>query len=80
MRKIREVSTTESISTPGKVGRPLKPLAKTRDPEYRAWTGYLKTDTLTDADYLLKRKKDSRDMSDLMQELLSDWLESQPKI
>lgn len=80
LKKIREVDLPpETIEDGPRLGRPIKPGAKSRDPEYRAWTGYLKRDTVTDADYQLKRKRDSRSMSELLQELLSGWVANQNK-
>lgn len=78
----REIS--EAV-TP-RVGRPRKPGAKSRDTaRYRAWTGYLMRDTVTEAEYELKRTnpdgtRDQRDMSDLMQDLLAGWLAERKKI
>ena len=69
-----------------RVGRPRKPGAKSRDTaRYRAWTGYLMRDTVTEAEYELKRTnpdgtRDQRDMSDLMQDLLASWLAERKKI
>jgi hypothetical protein len=71
--------TQSDLPDSPKLGRPEKPGAKSRDPLFRAWTGYLKKKTLLDADYQLKRTSDARDMSDLMQELLAEWLSKQPK-
>lgn len=59
------------------LGRPILYTSKSRDPEWRAWTGYLKTDTVNDSSYLLKKTKDKRNMSELMQELLAGWLADQ---
>lgn len=73
-------------ASPPKVGRPRKPGAKSRDTaRYRAWTGYLMRDTVTEAEYELKRTnpdgtRDGRDMSDLIQSLLSGWVAERKKI
>lgn len=75
----RKPQDAPGASSPG-VGRPRKPVAKSRDTtRYRAWTGYLVRDTVTEAEYLLKRTnpdgtRDARDMSDLIQDLLSAWV------
>ncbi len=69
-----------------RVGRPRKPGAKSRDTaRYRAWTGYLMRDTVTEAEYELKRTnpdgtRDQHDMSDLIQDLLAGWLAERKKI
>ena len=69
-----------------RIGRPRKPVAKSRDTErYRSWTGYLMRDTVTEAEYELKRTnpdgtRDQRDMSDLLQDLLAGWLAERKKI
>ena len=64
--------------TTTKIGRPLKPGAKSRDKEYRAWGGYLKIETLNEANYELgKLRAEGRDMSDLLEELLSGWVVKQ---
>ena len=73
------------VLTP-KIGRPRKPGAKSRDTaRYRAWTGYLMRDTVSEAEYELKRtnpdgSRDQRDMSDLIQDLLAGWLAERKKI
>lgn len=74
LKKIREVSPTEetSSSTP-RIGRPPKPEAKNRHPEYRAWTGYLKRESVMEAEYRLKKSRSGKSVSDLLEELLSAW-------
>lgn len=81
---VENQESTETL-TP-RVGRPRKPGAKSRDTtRYRAWTGYLMRDTVTEAEYELKRTnpdgtRDQRDMSDLIQDLLASWLAERKKI
>jgi len=61
-----------------KIGRPLKEGAKSRNADYRPWGGYLKHVTLNDANYELgKVVGGSRDMSDLLEELLAGWVVKQ---
>lgn len=61
-----------------KIGRPLKQGAKSRDQDYRAWGGYLKIETVNEANYELgKLRGDGRDMSDLLEELLAGWVANQ---
>jgi len=54
-----------------------KGLAKSRHPDFRAWTGYLRRDTLIQGDYKLKISRDPRDMSELIESLLSAWIDNQ---
>ena len=78
-QEFRNIPDDPSLSSP-RAGRPRKPGAKSRDTaRYRSWTGYLVRDTVTEAEYLLKRtnpdgSRDGRDMSDLLQDLLSTWV------
>ena len=61
-----------------KIGRPLKQGAKSRDEDYRAWGGYLKIETVNEANYELgKLRGEKRDMSDLLEELLAGWVANQ---
>ena len=61
-----------------KIGRPLKQGAKSRDEDYRAWGGYLKIETVNDANYELgKLRGDGRDLSDILEELLAGWVADQ---
>ena len=52
--------------------RPL--LAKSRNPEFRASTLYLRKKTLTECEYRLKITDDKRDMSELVEELMTAFL------
>lgn len=61
-------------------GRPLKPSAKSRDPQYRAWTGYMKRTTLVEAEYCLKSTGEGQSVSELLERLLSGWLVQQGRI
>lgn len=75
LKKIREVSPAEeTFSGTPRVGRPPKPEAKSRHPEYRAWTGYLKKESVMEAEYRLKRAESGKSVSDLLEELLSGWV------
>ncbi len=76
-------SVMESETKP-KLGRPLKQGAKSRNNAYRAWGGYLKKKTLTEANYELAKDRElneandesevASDMSELLEDLLSEWL------
>ena len=81
LQKIRTVqpSSRESQDEAPRRGRPIKTDAKSRDPEWRAWTGYLKKNTVTEAEYRLKLAGNGRSVSDLLEELLSEWVASQGK-
>ena len=58
-------------------GRPPKRGSKRSNPDYRPWSGLLRGQFVDDADIRLRQTKDPRDMSDLITELLGDWLEKQ---
>jgi hypothetical protein len=51
-----------------------KPKAKSKNPEFRSATLYLRKKTLMEAEYKLKRTDDSRDMSELAEELMAAWV------
>ena len=51
-----------------------KPKAKSKNPDYRAATLYLRKKTLTEAEYKLKSMDDERDMSELAEDLMAAWL------
>lgn len=78
-QELRSLPDDSTMNNP-RVGRPRKPGAKSRDTaRYKSWTGYLVRDTVTEAEYLLKKTnpdgtRDARDMSDLVQDLLSAWV------
>jgi len=80
LAKLRTVGPVVTVSEESaKRGRPTKPSAKSRDPEYRAWTGYLKKNTIVEAEYRLKIASEGRSVSELLEELLSNWVAEQPK-
>jgi hypothetical protein len=67
-----------SESTQGKAAVPGKAtLAKSKDPNFRPSTLYLRKKTLAECEYRLKTTDDPRDMSELVEELMAGWL-SQP--
>lgn len=78
-QELRSAQDDSKVNS-ARIGRPRKPAAKSRDTaRYRPWTGYLVRDTITEAEYLLKRTnpdgtRDARDMSDLIQDLLAAWV------
>jgi hypothetical protein len=59
-----------------KTGREER-LAKSKDPEFRPANFYLRKQTLAECEYRLKTLDDSRDMSELIEELLDGWLKAQ---
>ena len=72
----RRKSVSESVQ--GKTVVPAKAtLAKSKDPNFRPSTLYLRKRTLADCEYRLKTTEDPRDMSELVEELMAGWLESQ---
>ena len=60
-------------------GRPAKADSKRSNPDYRPWSGLLRSEFVAVADIRLRQTKttDGRDMSDLITELLGEWLEKQ---
>jgi len=66
-------SVAEAAPAPTR-GRPLKQGAKSRDKDYRAWGGYLKIETLNEANYELGKEHGGPDMSDLLEQLLAGWV------
>ena len=56
-----------------------RPLAKSKDPEWRATSLYLKKDTVRDTDYRLKVLQDGRDVSELVEDLMTEWLAANAK-
>lgn len=70
---IRRKSVSES--TQGKTVVPGKAaLAKSKDPNFRPSTLYLRKKTLAECEYRLKTTDDPRDMSELVEELMAGWL------
>ena len=64
-----------SESTQGKTAVSGKAtLAKSKDPNFRPSTLYLRKKTLADCEYSLKTTDDPRDMSELVEELMAGWL------
>lgn len=51
-------------------------LAKSKDPDFRASTVYLRRNTLASCDYELSTRGDNRDMSELIEDLMQGWLHS----
>jgi len=49
-------------------------LAKSKDPHFRAATLYLRKKTLAECEYRLKSAEDRRDMSELVEGLMTAWL------
>ena len=72
----RPGSSEPQISTPTPPSPPsrARPLAKRNNPEYRSWTGFLKKESIIVAGAQLARKKEYPDLSDLLQNLLDEYL------
>ena len=49
-------------------------LAKSKDPAFRTTTLYLRKRTLANCEHRLKINDDERDMSELVEELMNNWL------
>jgi hypothetical protein len=70
----RKQPTSESeVAAKGDSARRSR-LAKSKDPNFRAATLYLRKKTLAECEYRLKSTEDSRDMSELVEELMTAWL------
>ncbi len=64
----------ETIKIARRPGRPAKPGSKRTNPEYRPWSGLLRCQYVREAGIVLKQTADPRDMSDLITELLGNWV------
>ncbi len=75
------VDTNDSApkSRPSAAKKEPKSLAKSKDDAYQGRTFYVRKKTYADCDYALRSNEDSRDMSDLAEELLSAWLTKEAK-
>ena len=71
---LQKIRTVGSIEEKRGRGQPKKPDSKRHNPEWRPWTGFLKRETIIEAEYQLKRMQDGRTVSDLLEELLSGWV------
>lgn len=58
---------------------PGRPRGKRSDDSYRTWSGFLPKDALLKANMKLMETGDKRDMSDLLGELLTTWVEAQAR-
>jgi hypothetical protein len=56
---------------------PGRPRGKRSDDTYRTWSGFLPKEALRKASIRLMETSDKRDMSDLLGELLTTWVEQQ---
>ncbi len=62
-----------------RMGRPLKPNAKSNDPDFEKKTILARKQTVLDVNYRLKSRADKRTFSDVVDELLTGWLKANPK-
>lgn len=58
---------------------PGRPRGKRSDETYRTWSGFLPKEALRQASMRLMETSDKRDMSDLLGELLSTWVDKQQR-
>lgn len=58
---------------------PGRPRGKRSDDTYRTWSGFLPKEALRNASLRLMETSDKRDMSDLLGELLTKWVEAQAR-
>ena len=71
----RKPASAEQLSVNNDAAQKIQPrLAKSRNPEFRASTLYLRKRTLTECEYRLKITDDKRDMSELVEELMTAFL------
>lgn len=59
---------------------PGRPRGKRSDNSYRTWSGFLPKEALRKASMRLLETSDKRDMSDLLGELLTNWVEEQERM
>ncbi len=69
-----------SPSSPGRRGRPASDAAKSSDPDYTPTTVYVRRDLYAEVRAILLRDGRGQDFSDLIDQLLADWLEEQQSI
>lgn len=70
----RHSLNTHSDAVPGQRGRPRT--GKRSDPDYEQTTAYVRRDTYRDIKIALLQEDQARDYSDLVEELLEQWLRS----
>jgi hypothetical protein len=51
-----------------------RPPGKRSNPEWKLYSHYLKKQTQREATNILRNEEDGRDLSDVLQELLADWI------
>lgn len=56
-----------------------RPSGKRSDPDYVGFTTYIRKDTHHDVKLALLQEKEGRELSELVEQLLADWLKSKPK-
>lgn len=56
-----------------------RPSGKRSDPDYVGFTTYIRKDTHHEVKLALLQEKQGRELSELVEELLTNWLKSRPK-
>jgi hypothetical protein len=56
-----------------------RPSGKRSDPDYVGFTTYIRKDTHHEVKLALLQEKKGRELSELVEDLLSNWLKSRPK-
>jgi len=56
-----------------------RPSGKRSDPDYVGFTTYIRKDTHHDVKLALLQEKEGRELSELVEELLTNWLKSKSK-
>jgi len=55
---------------------PIKKVSKSQDPDWKAYSLFLKKETHSEMNFLLRKLDDGEDMSDLVQRLVEKWVAS----
>ena len=77
---VEETHAAERVEKPvAALKAPGRPPGKRSDPEYKQYSVLLKKQTHRQVTAILRDQEDGPDVSELLQELLEQWLEQQQK-
>jgi hypothetical protein len=83
---IFENSTVDETPAPGRIEKPApalktpgRPPGKRSDPDFKQYSVLLKRQTQRQASDILRNQENGQDLSDLVQQLLEQWLKKQSK-
>ncbi len=72
---VAEQATTPELQKVPSPKKPKKvPLTKSRNPAWKAYSLFLKKETHSEMNFLLRRQDKGEDMSDLVQRLVEKWV------